>query len=93
MEFFKKWMPRLVSDPSNPTTEEKLLGQCIARSANRLNADLYEKNELLLRGLFTKASRRLDVEDTIGHEASQALYYSINMLSESVEQDIKSLRL
>lgn len=93
MEFFEKWMSRLVSDPSNRTADEKLLGQCIARSANRLNADLYDKNELCLRGLFTKVSRRLNVEDTIGQEAATILYYSINMLSESAEQDVKALRL
>ena len=93
MEFYEKWVTRIVTDPSNRTAEEEVLGKCIARSANRLNADLYEKNELLLRGLFTKVSRRLDVEDTIGREAATALYYSINMLSESAEQDVKSLRL
>ncbi|MCY4625812.1 MAG: hypothetical protein OXC99_12555 [Chloroflexi bacterium] len=93
MEFFEKWAPKLISDPSNLTDDEKLLGQCIARSANRLNADLYEKNELLLRGLFTKTSRRLNIEDNIGQEAATALYYSINMLSESAEQNVKSLRL
>ena len=93
MEFFEKWVTRLVTDPSNRSDEEKVLGQCIARSANRLNADLYDKNELCLRGLFTKVSRRLNIEDTIGHEAATALYYSINMLSESAEQDINSLRL
>ncbi len=93
MEFFDKWADRLIGDPSNLTAGAKQLGESLARAANRLDADLYEKNELLLRGLFTKVSRRLNVEETIGQEAATALYYSIHMLSESAEQDIKSLRL
>jgi hypothetical protein len=92
-DMFDKWADANIGDPSDPTEQEEILANCVARVANRIGADIRRNDCILVKRLTARLAERLGCSTNLNAEALFRLGAVIFGLYQGAKETMKSVNL